>query len=505
MPWANSRRAASLACDGARLLEPKPSSTGAVARRYPMYVASLDIEGPHYGVRVRANDVTVGNLRAHGCRADGVQVSNIAIREWGDPVNGPIEKPSMTVLNADLRFNGGNGLRVINGGEIRVMAGRVSDNCQMSGYDDPTLSGSAFTRSQGIYYDSTDPDAGPVVAIILGNDVETDNIASYSFPTTGTSYLPRVPEVGGYLTLPDARLNVMAMTFSDLKLVHVGQRFQIQNVDAAGVQDVDVWVRDIIGNAVLVEVSNAYAGAWSDAVQTVPLTGAWTIAAAGIAATSVGGVLWAELPHPAFIKTTGGYVLLENALSTDTFNIQDDATWGASFERTLTGAITAGAISYLRTGFSYTMRQTVRAQIIHANVATARDNLIDLTTGAMSAVVYDIRITGFLNLGPAVNKTIAAGVITATSTRITLGTEGGAATDDLNTILGGTDGDIILLATATAGNDVTLKTRVGGADNLRLVGGIDQVLNHSYDKIMLIYRLSDACWHQISPLADLAS
>jgi hypothetical protein len=54
------------------------------------------------------------------------------------------------------------------------------------------------------------------------------------------------------------------------------------------------------------------------------------------------------------------------------------------------------------------------------------------------------------------SATIASGKITATSSKIILDTEDGAASDDLDTIIGGEDGMILILSTNSSSRDVTI-------------------------------------------------
>lgn len=102
-----------------------------------------------------------------------------------------------------------------------------------------------------------------------------------------------------------------------------------------------------------------------------------------------------------------------------------------------------------------------------------------------------VSVGGFFNLKDVGELTIASGVVTATGSRHTIDTESDDATDDLNTISGGNDGDILVLGSADNGRDPTLKD---AADNLRLVG--DFTLSNVEDKIVLIKRLTT--WNELS-------
>lgn len=85
------------------------------------------------------------------------------------------------------------------------------------------------------------------------------------------------------------------------------------------------------------------------------------------------------------------------------------------------------------------------------------------------------------------DATISGGVITKTSSYMRLDTEGGAAADDLDTILGGDIGDTLVLRTLSSARDVTLKD---GTGNLGLAG--DFILSNAMDTITLIRY--DATW-----------
>ena len=88
---------------------------------------------------------------------------------------------------------------------------------------------------------------------------------------------------------------------------------------------------------------------------------------------------------------------------------------------------------------------------------------------------------GWLRL-KAASITIDDGAITPTASYILLETEGGAATDDLDTIdVTGTAGTIIVLRTNSSLHDVTVKD---GTGNLTLAG--DMALSNRLDAIVLM-------------------
>lgn len=116
-----------------------------------------------------------------------------------------------------------------------------------------------------------------------------------------------------------------------------------------------------------------------------------------------------------------------------------------------------------------------RVGIMNGSPAVALD-----VTGAVTAS-SNITSNAFFNMGATNAQTINAGVITVTGGRCVVDTQGGAATDDLDTINGGTDGDLLVIYTANSGRDVTAKD---GTGNLALAG--DFVMTNIRDRLVLL-------------------
>jgi hypothetical protein len=97
------------------------------------------------------------------------------------------------------------------------------------------------------------------------------------------------------------------------------------------------------------------------------------------------------------------------------------------------------------------------------------------------------RLTKILGATTRQSHTIAAGVITinGTSSYLSIATEGGAATDDLDTINGGEIGDILIVTAFSGSNTVVLKD---GTGNLRLAS--DFSLDNAEDTITLMKNVS---------------
>ena len=109
---------------------------------------------------------------------------------------------------------------------------------------------------------------------------------------------------------------------------------------------------------------------------------------------------------------------------------------------------------------------------------------------------YDMQNIGFLNLGDGDAKelTISGGVITVTSSYHYVDTESDAATDDLDTINGGTLGDILTIRAESGSRDVVVKH---GTGNLKLDGSADCTLDSGWDTITFIMGYPNQ-WFEIS-------
>lgn len=109
---------------------------------------------------------------------------------------------------------------------------------------------------------------------------------------------------------------------------------------------------------------------------------------------------------------------------------------------------------------------------------SGNDRRVDAGKFAILGVAQD----GKMILGPGTTLIISSGVITVTGSFHLVDTQGGAATDDLDTINGGASGQILILRGANGARDVTLKNATG---NLQL--GADVTLGNNADVITLVY------------------
>jgi len=117
-----------------------------------------------------------------------------------------------------------------------------------------------------------------------------------------------------------------------------------------------------------------------------------------------------------------------------------------------------------------------------------------LDTSGDATFAGDIDLSsGFLNVGPADTLTISAGVVTATKYYSSVDTESAASTDDLDTINGGSDGDLLIIRATNSGRTVVAKH---GTGNLHLDGAADFTMDNSDDRLYLMSNGTN--WIEIS-------
>lgn len=99
--------------------------------------------------------------------------------------------------------------------------------------------------------------------------------------------------------------------------------------------------------------------------------------------------------------------------------------------------------------------------------------------------------------GSSTALTIASGIVTLinNSSSYVLDTEGAAATDDLDTISGGQDGQIIILNSANAARNVVVKHNTG---NIYNPNGFDITLDLTTDFVVLRYNATSTDWVVVS-------
>lgn len=89
-----------------------------------------------------------------------------------------------------------------------------------------------------------------------------------------------------------------------------------------------------------------------------------------------------------------------------------------------------------------------------------------------------------INSGTDTTLNISGGIITISQTRHLVDTEASAASDDLDTISGGVEGDWLILQCVSASRVVTIKHNTG---NVYFRDGSDRILHDVYQTVVLMY------------------
>jgi hypothetical protein len=92
-----------------------------------------------------------------------------------------------------------------------------------------------------------------------------------------------------------------------------------------------------------------------------------------------------------------------------------------------------------------------------------------------------------LGLVDATELTISSGAVTRTATYHRIDTQADAATDDLDTISGGTAGQKLILRAENTARTVVIRHNGGGTGNIRTFSGNSITLDETYKSVELIY------------------
>ncbi len=178
--------------------------------------------------------------------------------------------------------------------------------------------------------------------------------------------------------------------------------------------------------------------------------------------------------------TTDGDVTCDNVIAT--------ADVGCATV-TATGACTAGSV--VATGGDVGCATVTATGAIQGASCTCTAAVQGLTVVSTStASVAGIATVGGLIIPVGATLTIASGAVTATKSSHLIDSEAAAASDDLDTINGGTAGQILILGCVNAAHDIVVKHNTG---NIELAGGVDMTLGAVDDTITLFFRGTKWC------------
>lgn len=107
---------------------------------------------------------------------------------------------------------------------------------------------------------------------------------------------------------------------------------------------------------------------------------------------------------------------------------------------------------------------------------------------------------GQVNYAPK-SATIASGEITYSGAYMVIDTEGAASSDDLETINGGSDGDILILKMEDSSRNIVVKNGSGNILNSRSPDDI--ILGRTRDSILLIYNGRTSQWEVVAASVEL--
>ena len=128
----------------------------------------------------------------------------------------------------------------------------------------------------------------------------------------------------------------------------------------------------------------------------------------------------------------------------------------------------------------------------NGNVELYHDNSKKLETVSGGATVTGALTADKVVYNKGAELTISSGAITVTNSYHEVDTESDAGSDDLVTINGGTDGQLLLIRAANSGRTVVVKD---GTGNIYLHGSADYSLDDGSDTLHLMYIGSD--WREI--------
>jgi hypothetical protein len=191
------------------------------------------------------------------------------------------------------------------------------------------------------------------------------------------------------------------------------------------------------------------------------------------------------------ITDTDGTYGASVRMSTDQFRIGALDAGGSFNGSFIVADIDASGADNIRllTDGAEALRINDNQQVLIGRTSAVGSELLSVDGGAL--------IDGPISF-PRDGVTISSGSITVASTLVSVDTEGGASSDDLDTITTGADGQIAIIRPATNTEDVVVRDASVSGGNIRLSGSASCTLAHRFDKIVLIYDQVPAAWCELS-------
>jgi len=163
---------------------------------------------------------------------------------------------------------------------------------------------------------------------------------------------------------------------------------------------------------------------------------------------------------------------------------------------------TLGSVSSLFSGLSsedlikYDGSNFINTKTLAGNYTLSGNN----TLSGSNTVSGGVSVSGMASIPDASELTISSGVITPTASCHYVATEGGAGSDDIDTITAGSDGDLLVLRASSDSNTVVIKHDTG---NIITHTGSDISLDDNKKTALLRYSSSVSKWVVISgPVAS---
>lgn len=105
-----------------------------------------------------------------------------------------------------------------------------------------------------------------------------------------------------------------------------------------------------------------------------------------------------------------------------------------------------------------------------------------------------------IRLATPTELTIATGAVTVTNSYHTIDTEADAASDDLDTISGGSVGDLLFIQAANTARTIVVRHNGGGTGNIRFGNAADQSLDETYK--ILAFLFDGTNWNYVGSISS---